>query len=142
MPLQGRQHDRHDRSEKATVLGLWDGQRLGQVLQNLLGNALKYAPDGTQILVRLEPGERTGEVCVRVVDEGPGVPPDDLPHLFERFYRSPAAQESGIHGLGLGLYISRMLVEAHGGQIWVEPARCGTAFGFTLPGSKRVKERR
>jgi signal transduction histidine kinase len=121
---------------KSPVLGLWDAQRLGQVLQNLLGNALKYAPDGTLIVARLEPRVRKGEVCVRVVDEGPGVPPDELPHLFDRFYRTPAAQASVIQGLGLGLYISRMLVEAHGGRIWVEPAGCGTAFSFALPGLK------
>ena len=98
-----------------------DRDRLGQVLDNLLGNAVKYSPDGGEILVTVE--AVGGQACLRVADQGPGIPADALPHLFERFYRGqPAAGDSG---LGLGLYISRMLVEAHGGRIWAasSPAR-------------------
>ena len=113
------------------VLGSWDADRLGQVLQNLLGNAVKYAPDDTEIVARLERCH-DGNVCVSVVDQGPGVPPDMLPRLFDRFYRAPTAATEA-PGLGLGLYVSRMLVEAHGGDIWAEPAGCGTCFRFTLP---------
>jgi two-component system, OmpR family, sensor kinase len=114
------------------VLGSWDAERLGQVLQNLLGNAVKYAPDHTEIVARLERWH-DGTVCVSVVDQGPGVPPDMLPRLFDRFYRAPTAATIEAPGLGLGLYVSRMLVEAHGGNIWAEPAGCGTCFRFTLP---------
>ena len=134
-------HTVHAEVPREPVIGMWDAQRLAQVLQNLLGNALKYAPDGTQILARLEPWQGTGQVCVTVVDQGPGLPPDTLPRLFERFYRTPAAQASDMQGLGLGLYISRMLVEAHGGHIWAEPEGSGTAFRCVLPGLTPAKER-
>jgi two-component system OmpR family sensor kinase len=113
------------------VEGCWDAERLGQVLQNLFGNAVKYAPDGTAIVARLEAVD--GVALVSVVDEGPGVPPAALPRLFERFFRAPAADVGEVHGLGLGLYVSRMLVEAHGGRIWAEPSGGGTAFRFVLP---------
>lgn len=123
------------------VSGYWDAERLGQVLQNLLGNAIKYAPDDSEIVARLEPRDGTGDVRVSVVDQGPGVPREVLPHLFDRFYRAPPAVSNGTPGLGLGLYISRMLVEAHEGRIWAEPAGCGTAFRFTLPGAPSAGER-
>lgn len=115
-------------THEATVVGEWDRDRLVQVLQNLLGNAMKYAPDGEVVIKILDHGT---EVHAAVIDSGAGIAPDHLPHLFERFYR---ADVTGAGGLGLGLYISRMLVEAHGGRIWAAsaPGR-GATFTFALP---------
>jgi PAS domain S-box-containing protein len=112
-----------------TVIGNWDRNRLGQVLANLLGNAIKYSPQGGSVTVQVE---AAGDVArLRVRDEGPGIDREHLPKLFERFFR---AQVTGAGGLGLGLYISRMLVEAHGGRISVESeAGKGSAFTVTLP---------
>jgi signal transduction histidine kinase len=107
-----------------------DRDRLGQVLDNLLGNAVKYSPKGSEVLVTVEVAK--GEARLRVADQGPGIPVEALPHLFERFYRGqPAAGDSG---LGLGLYISRMLVEAHGGRIWAaSTSGVGSTFTVVLP---------
>jgi two-component system phosphate regulon sensor histidine kinase PhoR len=110
------------------VIVLGDQDRLGQVLDNLLGNAVKYA-DG-EIEIRIETVSE--EARLVVADQGPGIPAEALPRLFERFYRGhPAAGEAG---LGLGLYIARMLVEAHGGRIWAasEPGS-GSTFIVALP---------
>jgi len=111
------------------VVGNWDADRIGQVLQNLLGNALKYAPGPGRVSVMVE-ADAT-EARVEVTDEGPGINPEHVPRLFERFYRADA---TGAGGLGLGLYISRMLIEAHGGRIAAtsEPGR-GSTFTFVLP---------
>jgi signal transduction histidine kinase len=107
-----------------------DATRLSQVLDNLLSNADKYA-SGAEVTVsaRVE----GPAVVVRVGDQGPGIPPQHQPHLFERFFRVPGAK-SVIRGTGLGLYICRKIVEAHGGEIKVEGgAGGGTCFVFSLP---------
>jgi signal transduction histidine kinase len=98
------------------------------VVENLLGNALKHGPEEGEVVVRVE--ERAGEALLSVRDSGPGIDPAHVPHLFDRFYRA----NSRSSGLGLGLYISRILVEAHGGRIWVEsqPGR-GSTFTMALP---------
>lgn len=114
------------------VTGWWDGDRLAQVMQNLLSNAIKYSPDGGDILLRVE--DRGYEVRVTVSDQGIGIIPDVLPHLFGRFYRAEGALTLGVQGLGLGLYITKALIEAHGGEIWVDSeAGKGSTFIFTLP---------
>jgi signal transduction histidine kinase len=98
------------------------------VVENLLGNALKHGAEQGEVVVRVE--EREGEALLSVRDSGPGIDPEHVPHLFDRFYR--ASDRSP--GLGLGLYISRILVEAHGGRIWVEsqPGQ-GSTFTIALP---------
>jgi signal transduction histidine kinase/CheY-like chemotaxis protein len=102
--------------------------RIVQVLSNLIGNAIKFTPRGGQITVHVEPHEN--QVRFGVTDTGPGVPPDQIGHLFERFWRGQARRE----GAGLGLYIAKGIVEAHGGLIWVENnAGGGSSFSFTLP---------
>jgi PAS domain S-box-containing protein len=112
------------------VMVAGDRDRLGQVLDNLLGNAVKYSPHGSEVLVTVEAVGR--EACLRVADQGPGIPIDALPRLFERFYRGQHAAEEA--GLGLGLYISRMLVEAHGGRIWAASTPgAGSTFSIALP---------
>lgn len=127
-----RAHEVRFDGPDSPLIGQWDRDRLEQVLQNLLANATKYAPDGGAIVVRVE--DRGCEVQVSVADQGPGIAPDALPNLFARFFRTPEARASGAEGLGLGLYISRTLVEAHGGRIWAEstPGE-GSTFTFALP---------
>jgi signal transduction histidine kinase len=103
------------------------------VLVNLLGNALRATPAGGQVRVRtrLERDDLVIEVC----DTGVGIAPEHLPHLFERFYRVDKARSRTLGGHGIGLTISKALIEAHGGQIWAAsdgPGR-GTSFTFTLP---------
>ena len=108
-----------------------DRQRLGQVLTNLLTNAIKYSPRDTDVVVRVG---RAGDAArIQVSDRGMGIPPEALPHLFDRFYRVAGAAEQA-QGLGLGLYITRRIVEAHGGSIEVEsePGK-GSTFTVALP---------
>jgi signal transduction histidine kinase len=114
------------------VVGTWDPDRLSQVLRNLLGNALKYSPDGGEIVVRVEDRGTEAEVAVR--DQGLGIESEALSKLFGRFYRAESVAQA-IHGIGLGLYVTKELVEAHGGRIWAESggAGQGSTFRFTLP---------
>ena len=114
------------------LVGWWDGDRLAQVLQNLLGNAVKYAPQGGVIAVGVWAEEGVAHLTVR--DQGVGIPAEALPHLFARFYRTQAALASGAPGLGVGLAISQALVEAHGGRISVASVLGqGSTFTVTLP---------
>ena len=111
-----------------------DAERIAQVVANLVSNALKYSIHGCPVTLR---ARREGDFAlVAVRDEGAGIPPEAQELLFERFYRVPGVQVqtgSGV-GMGLGLYISREIVERHGGRIWVESAVGeGTTFFFTLP---------
>ncbi len=109
-----------------------DLQRLQQVLQNLLDNAVQYTPDGGRITVRVFP--RDGEVVFEVADTGIGIPEADQPRIFERFYRVGAARSREVGGTGLGLSIAKHLVEAHGGRIWVESeVGRGSRFFFAVP---------
>jgi PAS domain S-box-containing protein len=108
-----------------------DEQKLRQVLANLVDNAIKYAPSGTRVHVSLE-SERD-RVVTRVRDEGPGIPVAARGRIFEKFFRLDPDQVSGVAGTGLGLYISRGLVERMGGEIWVEPEeRPGATFAVAL----------
>ncbi|HVC34282.1 MAG TPA: ATP-binding protein, partial [Chloroflexota bacterium] len=108
-----------------------DPDRLERILMNLLSNALKYSEPGTLILVVLE--DRGDDVVTSVVDRGQGIPPSELSALFQRYHRTRLAAERH-DGVGLGLYITRQLVEASGGRIWVESeVGKGSTFSFTLP---------
>ncbi len=107
-----------------------DPTRIAQVMDNLLSNASKYAP-GAPIAVRSERYDNVVEIGVE--DQGPGIPPEHVPHLFERFYRVPE-QTAHVRGTGLGLYICRKIIEAHSGEIGVESKEGeGTRIYFTLP---------
>ena len=109
-----------------------DPKRIRQVLANLLGNALRYTPQDGEI--RVELSRKGAEVELRVTDCGPGILPEDLPHLFERFYRADWARSRSAGGRGLGLAIAKQWVEAHGGRIWVENCEQGGAsFVIRLP---------
>jgi signal transduction histidine kinase len=121
------------RDEVSSEVRLWaDRERVAEVLQNLLENAHHYSPEGRQVTI----GARAGvqETTVWVVDEGPGIPPQELPRVFERFYKVDRARTRRGDGSGLGLAISKHLVSAHGGRIWAEAAeRGGTKVSFTIP---------
>lgn len=108
-----------------------DGNRLERILLNLVTNALKYSHPGTEVTIRL--AEAGAEVVTSVEDVGNGIPPEDMERLFQRFYRTKRERQKG-DSVGLGLYISRRLVEAHGGRIWAESeVGKGSNFSFTLP---------
>jgi two-component system phosphate regulon sensor histidine kinase PhoR len=101
-------------------------------MENLLENAVKYTPQNAYISIVLEPREREIQVYVR--DNGPGIPAEDLPHLFERFYRVDKGRSREKGGTGLGLSIVKHIVQLHGGRVWAESkVGEGTAFFFTLP---------
>jgi signal transduction histidine kinase len=109
-----------------------DEERLTQVLSNLLSNALKYSPNGGRVTLS---GKVTPEsVIISVSDEGPGIAAPDLPHVFDRFYRGDSDLTKRVKGTGLGLYLAKAVVEAHGGRIWVDstPGE-GATFSFSLP---------
>ena len=111
--------------------GHWDRTRPEQVCHNLLSNAVKYSPNGGDILVRIEDlGDRAQ---LSVADHGDGIDADALPRIFDRFYRARTAGADR-DGLGLGLYLAKMLVEAHGGTISAESeVGRGSVFRVTLP---------
>lgn len=109
-----------------------DEARLQQVALNLLSNALKYSPDGGSVSVGLQRDADAAVVSVR--DQGVGISEEEQAHLFERFFRTEGARQSGVSGLGLGLYIASSIVREHGGRMWVEsqPGQ-GSAFFFSVP---------
>ena len=108
-----------------------DPPRMQQVVMNLLHNAIKFTPAGGKIVLFADPVE-AGQMLFGVRDTGVGIPADDLPRIFERFYKADRARSGG--GTGLGLAISKHLVEAHGGRIWVESTDgAGSTFYFVLP---------
>jgi signal transduction histidine kinase len=108
-----------------------DSERIQRVIVNFVNNAVKYASQSKDIIIRVE--QLSGNIKVSVIDKGPGIAREKIPHLFERYYR---ADENGgqYSGLGLGLYISAEIVKKHGGQIGVDsdPGK-GSSFWFTLP---------
>ena len=112
------------------VIGRWDARRVEQILNNLIGNAMKYSPDGGSVHIRIRLAAEAGEVVVMVQDNGMGIPPEALEHLFERFYR--AGNVHSISGTGLGLYISKQLAVAHGGNLWAESPGVGKGSIFSL----------
>jgi two-component system phosphate regulon sensor histidine kinase PhoR len=115
------------------VVAQADRDRLEQVLLNLLENSLMYTPSGGRVDVAV--WEEVGMVVVSVSDTGIGIPPDDLPRIFERFYRVDRARSRKLGGTGLGLAIVKHIVDAHGGRVWVESELGqGSTFYFTLPG--------
>ncbi len=138
-----------------------DADRVHQIISNLVSNALRYTPAGGTVTVRgfvvpdgLLPAPRSVVVSgqpslvVTVTDTGPGIAPEDLPHIFDRFYRADKSRARASGGSGLGLAIVKQLVEAHGGQVWAESpvfdqpaeARYGTRISFSLPVAELAKD--
>jgi len=117
-----------------SLVGAYDRVRLGRVFANLLENAAKYSPAGGVVTIS---AERAGtEALISVRDQGIGIPPENRDKLFLPFYRADNASYGSPEGLGLGLYISRAIIEAHGGRIWVDPAppgEQGSIFRIALP---------
>jgi PAS domain S-box-containing protein len=115
-----------------------DGHRIGQVISNLLGNAIKFTPEGGTI--RVSAHRRGNEVIVSVSDTGPGIPVEHLPKLFDWFWQAQGTKKMGS---GLGLSIAKGIVDAHGGRIWAESQLGkGSSFSFTLPLADDVKRTR
>ncbi|HIQ06537.1 MAG TPA: sensor histidine kinase [Anaerolineae bacterium] len=122
------------RSSPTVPMILADARRIRQVLTNLVSNALKYSPEGGLVEIELRPtSDPTPGLCLSVSDEGPGIPPEEQSLIFERFYRRPEHRNS-VAGVGLGLAVSKAIVEGHGGRIWVEsePGK-GSTFRVFLP---------
>ena len=122
-----------------------DEERIQQVLDNLLGNAVKFTPEGGTISVSATvAGDDNGKgrwVEVRVSDSGIGVPAEDVERIFERFYQSPSHSGERARGTGLGLAIARHVIEAHGGRVWAENRdEKGSTFIFTLPINGNIQE--
>ncbi|MFI5272415.1 MAG: ATP-binding protein [Ktedonobacterales bacterium] len=116
------------------VVARVDPLRIEQVVSNLLSNAIKYSPDGGEVTVEVRRDEAAGEAVIAVRDHGIGIPPEQQSQLFGRFVRADNARGIGISGTGLGLYLSRELVERHGGRIWFDSAEgVGSAFFVALP---------
>jgi PAS domain S-box-containing protein len=113
---------------------LADENRLEQVLSNLISNSIKYAPEGE---IRISGQVRPEQVIVCISDQGPGIEAKDLPHIFDRFYRSTKAVKN-TKGAGLGLYLARAIIEAHGGRIWVDAS---TPARTVLPGQTGSAQR-
>jgi PAS domain S-box-containing protein len=113
-----------------------DPDRIAQVMENLLMNAVKYGKGGTPIVVTIS--HEDGEIAVAVTNEGRPLAAEELSHIFERFQRTASAKLEGIQGVGLGLYITRSLVEAHGGLVTASSTPAGVTFRFTLPAPRRA----
>jgi anti-sigma regulatory factor (Ser/Thr protein kinase) len=116
-----------------------DPQRIGQVVANLVGNALKFTPNGGSVSVEVRSGDDGARIEVR--DTGVGIDAEELPRIFERFYRGSQVNEARGSGSGLGLAIVRSIVEMHGGTVTVE-SRIGAGSRFTvmLPRDTRTPE--
>jgi len=109
-----------------------DEARITQVLSNLISNAIKYSPEGTE--VRITGHATPNEVVITVADQGFGIAVEDHARIFERFYRTESAVRRGAPGTGLGLYLTKTIIESHGGRIWVESdGQHGSRLSFSLP---------
>lgn len=134
---------RLDIAEELVMLA--NEQYFRQVLRNLLSNACKYTPAGTEVLISagpfgtaFQPSESPSQLCIKVKDAGPGIPPDELSSLFNQFVRLKRDISGQVRGSGLGLYLCKQMVEAMGGRIWAESAGIsgqGSCFCFTLAAS-------
>ena len=115
-----------------------DPRRLGQVLDNLLSNAVKFTEWGGRVAIQVQ-ADGPQAIFVGISDTGMGIAPEDITHLFERFYRAQNAVGQGVAGSGLGLFISKKIAEAHGGRIEVESELgVGSTFRVRLPATHEV----
>ena len=132
MPRPGERHVVTCTGPPEALIVAGDELRLEQVFQNLLQNAIKYSPNGGAVAVEVAAEPET--VCVRVTDQGIGIPEEALPRLFERFYRASNTDPRQISGMGLGLYVVGEIVRLHGGTVRAAPITTGgSCFEFRLP---------
>ncbi len=126
-------HRKFRRPRSLEHLQLWaDTDRLHEVVANLVDNAVKYSPEDSEVGVRIDIREKEG--IVSISDDGPGIPIEEQNRIFEKFHRLDSGDSKETYGYGLGLYLSRRLIEAMGGRIWVESAPGhGATFCFALP---------
>jgi signal transduction histidine kinase len=128
-PLAAKRHVNFEATVQDGATVCADPARVSQIVGNLVGNALKFTPEKGSVKLRAIPVDKN--VVFEVVDDGPGIPPDNMSHLFDNFWQ---ARKSDRRGVGLGLAIAKGLVEAHGGKIWVESTvDHGSTFSFSLP---------
>jgi signal transduction histidine kinase len=128
-----QRHDIVVTTTAASIIAEMDVRRIEQVLTNLIGNAIKYSPDGSDILVQVREDHSSGRAFVAVHDHGIGIPVDQHGRVFQRFGRADNARELGVEGTGLGLFLCREIVERHGGRIWFRSnAGSGTIFYISL----------
>jgi signal transduction histidine kinase len=112
----------------------FDRFRINQVLDNLVENVFRYASDFKQLTLQIRLESDLNEVCCAVIDDGPGIPAKDVPHIFERFYRVDKGRSRDRGGTGLGLSITKHIVQSHGGRIYAESdLGQGVAIYFCLP---------
>jgi signal transduction histidine kinase len=117
---------------RGAIVGTYDRRRVEQLVENLVENAKKYSPEATPVAVAV--WQQDGEARVSVRDRGIGIPAGDLPTIFDRFARGSNVDDRKFHGMGLGLYICRGIVEEHGGRIWAESEiGKGSTFYVALP---------
>ncbi|MDK3157935.1 ATP-binding protein [Kamptonema cortianum] len=109
-----------------------DARLIERVIFNLMDNAIKYSPEGSEIRIRAH--SEADEFYFSIADNGPGIPPESLPHVFERFYRVDKARSNDTGGTGLGLSIAKHIIQKHNGKISAEskPGQ-GATFSFTIP---------
>jgi len=132
-----RRHGRVFLDRSGQVLRVYSAGivRLNQVFDNLIGNAVKFSPEGGLITTRA--WAENDLCCVSIVDTGIGIPPDTLPHIFERFYQGADSTRRRFGGAGLGLSIVKRIVEAHGGHVTVESqVGVGSVFTVSLPNAE------
>lgn len=117
------------------VEGYWDPNRIGQVLRNVLSNAVKYSPNGTPVDISVDVSGDGDDIAVRIRDQGFGIEPSELTRIFDHRHRGEEAIAHGIQGWGIGLFLCRSIVDAHGGRIWAESAGLGqgTTIHLLLP---------
>jgi signal transduction histidine kinase len=128
-PLAERHHVHFEAGAQNSAIVRADRTRVSQIVGNLIGNAIKFTPEQGSVKLRATPEDK--QVVFQVVDDGPGIPPDNISHLFDNFWQ---ARKSDRRGVGLGLAIVKELVEAQGGKIWVESqVNHGSTFSFSLP---------
>ena len=119
-------------TKQPAIAGTWDEDRLEQVLNNLVSNAIHYSPANTPVIMSI--ADQADEVIVSVRDQGQGISEKDQAHIFDRFYRVHNKETSNVDGLGLGLYIASKLIIQHGGRMWLESKLGkGSVFSFSLP---------
>ena len=130
--VSAEQHTLHLDIQAQDTKIVADRQRIGQVVGNILDNAIKYSPHGGHVTVRLQ--QQEDHYLVSIIDEGIGVSPEHYDHIFERFYRVHNTATQQYSGIGLGLYVAKEIVNRHGGSIWFSKNQnIGTTFYFTLP---------